>query len=80
MTAYMQPVPIQLAYRGRTLSGEAEPLDNKTVQGIPLSHGIYIQGKFMGILRCKKQGWVMDRPADLDLVESLGEYLRAWYE
>jgi hypothetical protein len=48
--------------------------------GIPTSYIIYIHGKFLGTLHCQKEGWVMDRPVDSDLVESLGEYIHAWYE
>jgi hypothetical protein len=34
----------------------------------------------LGTLHCEKEGWVMDRPVDSDLVESLGEYIQGWYE
>ena len=67
-------------FKGKHLSGEADPIESRNEQGVPLSHVIYIQGQYLGILSCEKQGWVMDRPTDSDLVESLGEYLHAWYE
>jgi hypothetical protein len=77
---YMQNVPIELDFKGRHIVGVADPVARKCKEGIPLSHIIYINGKFVGTLHCEKNGWVMDRPVDSDLVESLGEYLHAWYE
>ena len=76
----MQNVPIQLDFKGRHLVGVADPVDEKCREGIPVSHIIYLGGKFIGTLHCEKEGWVMDRPVDSDLVESLGEYIHAWYE
>ena len=76
----MQNVPIHLDFKGRHLTGVADPLEANNKIGIPTSFIIYIQGKFLGTLHCEKTGWVLDRPADNDLVESLGEYIHAWYE
>lgn len=76
----MQNVPIHLDFKGRRLTGVADPIDANSQQGIPTSYIVYIQGKFLGTLYCQKEGWVMDRPVDSDLVESLGEYIHAWYE
>jgi hypothetical protein len=76
----MENVPIHLDYKGRKLTGVADPIDRNDKQGVPTSYIIYIHGKFIGTLHCETQGWVMDRPTDADLVESLGEYLHAWYE
>jgi len=75
----MRNVPIHLDYKGRHLVGVADPIAKKD-DIIPLTHSIYIGGKFLGTLTCGKQGWVLDWPAENDLVEALGEYLHAWYE
>lgn len=76
----MQNVPIHLDFKGRHLTGVADPIDANSKQGIPGAFIIYIHGKFLGTLHCDKKGWSMDRPVDADLVESLGEYIHAWYE
>ena len=75
----MHNVPIHIDYKGKHLTGVADPIENKNEQ-VPTAHTIYLNGKFIGTLRCEKQGWAMDRPADLELVKQLGEYLHAWYE
>jgi len=79
-TIGMQNIPIHIDFKGKHLTGVADPVDTQTESGVPRTHIIYLNGKFMGTLSCKKDGWVMDRPVDAALVESLGEYLHAWYE
>ena len=76
----MHNVPIHLDFKGTEITGVADPVESKNRQGIPLSYIIYLQGRFIGVISCEKNGWVMDRPVDNELVESLGEYLHAWYE
>jgi hypothetical protein len=76
----MRNVPLHIDYKGKHLTGEADPIEGKNEQGIPLSHSIFIEGKYIGTLSCQKGGWIMNHPLDADLVESLGEYLHAWYE
>ena len=75
---YMRNVPLHIDYKGKHLTGVADPVEGK--EPVPLTHTIYLGGKFIGTLSCEKQGWVLDRPADIELVEALGEYLHAWYE
>ena len=77
---YMKNVPIHIDYRGKHITGVADPVGVSKGEQVPGSHIIYLDGKFLGTLKCEKQGWVLDRPADLDLIETLGEYLHAWYE
>jgi len=79
-THHMQNVPIHIDYKGRHLKGVADPIEINMEDGIPRSHSIYLNGKYIGTLSCAKEGWVMDRPVDVDLVETLSEYLHAWYE
>jgi len=76
----MQNVPIHIDYKGRQITGVADPLQSKEEQGIPLTHIVYLSGKYLGILSCEKEGWNLDRPADPELVETLGKYIHAWYE
>jgi hypothetical protein len=76
----MLNVPISLDFKGKHLTGVADPVDANPKHGIPTSYIIYIHGKFLGTLHCESKGWSMDRPVDADLVETLGEYIHAWYE
>jgi hypothetical protein len=76
----MNNVPIHIDYRGKHLTGVADPVVSDKSEQVPTSHVIYLDGKYFGTLRCNRQGWELDRPADLELIETLGEYLHAWYE
>jgi len=75
----MRNVPLHIDFKGKHLTGVADPVETQK-NVVPTSHTIYLGGKFIGTLRCEKDKWILDRPADLDLVEALGEYLLAWYE
>ena len=76
----MRNIPIHIDFNGKHLTGEADPIEGKNQQGIPLSHFIYLDGQYIGTLSCEKDGWTMDKPTDANLVESLGEFIHAWYE
>jgi elongation factor P hydroxylase len=76
----MNNVPIHIDFHGKPISGVADPILIPKDESVPATHSIYLEGKFIGTLKCENKGWVMDRPADLKLVETLGEYLHAWYE
>ena len=76
----MQNVPIRINFKGRTITGVADPVDTSTEDGVPRTLIIYLHGKFLGTLECSSEGWRLDRPTDPDLVETIGDYLQAWYE
>jgi hypothetical protein len=73
-------IPLRIEHKGRELRGVADPIDAVAGESIPRSFGIYVQGSYLGIITCEQQGWVLDRPADPDLVEFIGNYLHAWFE
>jgi len=76
----MQNVPIRLDYKGRELTGVADPVETSAEDGVPRSLIVYLSGKYLGTLECSPEGWRLDRPAEPDLVEELGNYIHAWYE
>jgi hypothetical protein len=76
----MKNVPIHIDYRGKHLTGVADPVDLQNDGEVPISHIIYLDGKYIGTLRCVEKGWELDRPAELELAETLGDYLHSWYE
>ena len=76
----MNNVPIHIDFHGKHISGVADPILTPKDESVPSTHSIYLEGKFIGTLKCENKVSVMDRPADLELVETLGEYLHAWYE
>ena len=49
----MQNVPIHIDYKGRQITGVADPVDNKTDPGIPVTHIVYLSGKCLGMLSLK---------------------------
>jgi len=76
----MQNVPISIDFKGRHLTGVADPVETSAESGFPRSLVNYLHGKFLGVLKCEQHGWNLDRPADPELVETLGNYILAWYE
>lgn len=60
----MQNVPIRINFKGRTITGVADPVDTLTDNGVPRTLIIYLQGKFLGTLECSMEGWRLDRPTD----------------
>jgi hypothetical protein len=51
----MENVPIHLDYKGRKLTGVADPIDQNNKQGVPTSYVIYIQGKFLVLCIAKSK-------------------------
>jgi len=76
----MQNVPIRIEYKGKPLTGVADPVETSAEDGVPRTLVIYLHGRCLGLLECSDRGWKLDRPADPELVEALGNYIFAWYE
>ena len=76
----VQNVPIRIDFRGRQITGVADPVSTSIEDGIPRSLILYLHGRYMGLLQFSQEGWTLDRPADPELVETLGNYIYAWYE
>jgi len=76
----MKPLHILIEYKGKHLEGEALPVNSKQIQGVPLVHQLFIDGKDYGLIRCTKENWFADKIKDPELVNMIGSYIHAWYE
>jgi hypothetical protein len=76
----MKALHLSIDYKGKHIEGEAQPLNESKVQGIPLVHHLIIDGKDSGLIRCTKENWSADKINDPGLVKTIGNYIHAWYE
>ena len=76
----MKPLHLSIDYKGKHLEAEAMPLNSNKVQGVPLAHHLFIDGKDYGLIRCTKENWLADKIKDPELVKTIGNYIHAWYE
>lgn len=76
----MKPLHLSIDYKGQRIEGEALPLNAYKVQGVPLVHQLFIDGKDFGMIRCTKENWSADKIKDPELVKTIGNYIHAWYE
>jgi len=76
----MKPLHLSIDYKGKHLEADALPLNTYKVQGVPLVHQLFIDGKDYGLIRCTKQNWLANKIKDPELVKMIGNYIHAWYE
>jgi hypothetical protein len=76
----MKPLHLSIDYKGKHIEGEAKPLNQPKMQGVPLVHQLIIEGKDFGLIRCTQENWLADRIKDQELVKIIGNYIHAWYE
>jgi len=76
----MKPLHLSIDYKGQHLEADALPINSNKVQGVPLVHQLFIDGKDYGLIRCTKQNWLADKIEDPELVKTIGSYIHAWYE
>jgi hypothetical protein len=76
----MKPLHLSINYKVKHIEGEAMPLNERKIQGVPLVHQLIIDGKDFGLIRCTKENWSADKIKDEELVKLIGNYIQAWYE
>jgi hypothetical protein len=76
----MKPLHLSIDYKGQHLEADALPINSNKVQGVPLVHQLFIDGKDYGLIRCTNQNWLADKIKDPELVKTIGSYIHAWYE
>jgi hypothetical protein len=77
---YMKSLHLSIDYNGKHIEGEALPLNESKIQGVPLVHHLIIDGKDYGEIRCTKENWSAEKIKDQELVKTIGNYIHAWYE
>ena len=76
----MKTLHLSIDYKGQHLEADALPINSNKVQGVPLVHQLFIDGKDYGLIRCTKQNWLAHKIKDPELVKTIGSYIHAWYE
>jgi hypothetical protein len=76
----MKTLHLSIDYKGKHIEGEALPLNESKIQGVPLVHHLIIDGKDYGEISCTRENWSADKIKDPELVKMIGNYIHAWYE
>ena len=76
----MENIHLKIDYKGSEHHCEIDPVEATLKDGVPWIFSISLDGKFLGIMECTKEGWRMDRKVEPDLVETLGYYIHTHYE
>jgi hypothetical protein len=74
------PIPLTFEYHDKEYTGEAVPIaETCTTDGICFEAEVSLNDEELGIIRCAKSGWKMDR-ADQELVDAIGNEIFLYYE
>lgn len=73
------PIPLEFEYDGTTYKGEGVPIAETCQKGACYEVDITLNDKNMGIIRCAKSGWKMDR-VEQGLVDAIGHQIFMYFE
>ena len=76
----MENIHMKIDYNGNEHQCEIDPVETTVKGGVPRVFSVSLDGKFLGVIECAKEGWRMDRKVEPELVETLGNYIVTWYE
>jgi hypothetical protein len=74
-----EPIHLEFEYDGKTYKGEAIPISETCSDDICYEADVSLNDEYLGIIRCAKSGWKMDR-ADQGLVDAIGNEIFLYYE
>ncbi|WP_237073616.1 hypothetical protein [Mucilaginibacter mali] len=73
------PIHLQFEYEGKEYRGEAVPISETCSEGVCFEADISLNDEDLGIIRCAKSGWKMDR-LEQELVDVIGNEIFLYYE
>lgn len=73
------PIPLEFEYDGKTYKGEAVPISETCSDDFCMEADVSLNDEDIGIIRCAKSGWKMDR-VEPELVEAIGNEIFEYYE
>lgn len=73
------PIHLQFEYEGKEYRGEAVPISETCSEGVCFEVDISLNDEDLGIIRCAKSGWKMDR-LEQELVDVIGNEIFLYYE
>jgi hypothetical protein len=74
-----EPIPIQFEYDGKAYKGEAIPIAATCSEDVCYEADVTLNDENLGIIRCAKSGWKMDR-VDPELTELIGDQIFRYFE
>lgn len=72
-------VPIEFEKDGEVYKGETIPLPETCADGTCYQLDVTLNDKNLGVIRCLKSGWKMDRVSDKKLVNAIGNAVTEYY-
>lgn len=74
-----EPIPLEFEYGGKTYKGEGVPVISTCTADICYEVDITLNDENIGIIRCAKSGWKMDR-IEQGLVDAIGNEIFLYFE
>ncbi|MGG7665528.1 hypothetical protein [Dyadobacter sp. BHUBP1] len=74
-----EPIPLQFEHEGVTYKGDAIPIAETCAEGVCYEAEVTLNDENIGIIRCTKSGWKLDR-ADPALAEKIGNEIFLHFE
>lgn len=78
-TLESEPVPLEFEYEGVKYKGEGVPVSATCSEDSCYELDISLNDENLGMIRCAKSGWKMDR-VDEDLVDAIGNEIALYFE
>ncbi|HEY0029945.1 MAG TPA: hypothetical protein VGC65_04250 [Bacteroidia bacterium] len=73
-------VPLSISYKGKIYNGEAIPLSGSCHDNVCDELNVTLNGEHLGTIHLTPAGWTMDKAADQDFVNAIGESILMWYK
>lgn len=74
-----QPIPLEFEYEGTLYKGEGVPVSETCSEDVCYEVEITLNDNYMGIIRCAKSGWKMDR-VEQGLIDAIGNEIGLYFE
>src|SRR6201996_9058277 len=74
-----EPIHLEFEYEGKAYKGEAVPISETCTDDICYEADVSLNDEDLGIIRCAKSGWKMDR-VEQGLIDAIGNEIFLYYE
>jgi hypothetical protein len=74
-----EPIPLEFEYKGTLYQGEGVPISATCSDDVCYEVDITLNDENMGIIRCMKSGWKMDR-VEKGLIDAIGNEISLYFE
>jgi hypothetical protein len=74
-----EPIPLEFEYEGKQYKGEGVPISETCSPDVCYEVDITLNDENLGIIRCMKSGWKMDR-VEQGLIDAIGNEIFLYFE